>query len=230
MHELDRLARVAKWSNAELAERLGVHPTMLNHLRSGRNQFSSKVLGRIARLFELPDVERLIIRHLREERDALDAAALPICIRNPQLGDIDTAAVKAIRRYVVNFARIAVETGHGLFLQSADTERLALAARFIHETIGGHGLNVVRVAANARLVGSERQTALCAALLIVERVDHVTAAMTDVLRDRANVVKPIVATSITEPTAVSDPYLVRTFVSMLRRVVLDPADPSLPRT
>lgn len=223
MRELDRLARDAKLSNKKLAERLGVHSTMLIHLRSGRNLFSAPLLGRIAQVFPLPSIDTLIVHHLRVERAARDAAKLALPSDDLLLERFGPAARKELRQFVMHFARESVETGRGLYLTAPDAAPLTLAVQFLSAALPQQGIVVERVLANATLTATQARAGLAAALLIVERVEFASASVTELIVRRSDVVKPLVVTSLQPVRGIEDPYLARIYTSMLRQVRLAPA-------
>lgn len=109
MREIDRLAKDAAWSTTELARRLGVDPTMLMHIRAGRNQFSASLLGKIAQVFPTPAMDALIVHHLRVERAARSAMTLAVP-DDAALDAFDAETRRALRAFVLHFARASVET------------------------------------------------------------------------------------------------------------------------
>jgi transcriptional regulator with XRE-family HTH domain len=222
MREIDRLARDAKLSKKQLAERLGVDATMLIHLRAGRNLFSAPLLGRIAQVFPLPSIDDLIVHHLRVERAARDAAKLAVPSDDVLLERLEPGARRAIRRFVLHFARASVETGRGLYLTGEDTAALTTGVQFVGGALQQQGIAVERIAANATLSSTQGRAALAAALLIVERVEFASPAVTEVLIRRSDVVKPIVVTSTAPVAEIRDAYLARIFTSMLRQVPIHP--------
>jgi transcriptional regulator with XRE-family HTH domain len=228
MRELDRLARDAKWSNKELAARLKVDPTMLMHIRAGRNMFSPALLGRISQVFNSPDVDALIVHHLRVERTARDATKLALPSDDVLLEQLDPAARRALRRFVLHFPRESVETGRGLFLTGPDATGLALAVQFLTTALQQQGIAVERLLANATPSGTQSRAGVAAALLIVERIEFTSAAVNDVLVRRSDVVKPIVVTSMRPMGEIEDAYLSRVFTSTLRPVSFAPAPTAVP--
>jgi hypothetical protein len=220
MRELDRLARDANWSNTDLAARLGVDPTMLMHLRAGRNLFSSQLLGRILNLFPMPAVDDLVLHHLRVERRTRESAKLAVPSDDRLAGALDAAARKTLRTFVRDFARTSVETARGLYVVGDDARQLSLAAQFVAEGLGAQGIGVERLTANTKLTASTGRAALAAALLLVERAEFLSASVADLLLRRSDVVKPIVVTSTRPVTDVADTHLQRTFKAMLRLVLL----------
>jgi hypothetical protein len=220
MREVDRLGREAKWSNKELAAKLGVDPTMLMHLRAGRNLFSASLLGRIAQVFPLPLIDDLIVHHLRVERAAHDAnkLVLPSDLLAPLLAP---TARKALRQFVLHFARTSVETGRGLYVMGKDASLLTTSAQFVAHTLREQGISVERITGNTVVTMSGGRGAVAAALVIVERVEFASDSVMEVLRRRSDVVKPVVVTSTQPPEAFRDTHLARTFASMLHRVNIE---------
>jgi hypothetical protein len=223
MREVDRLARDAKWSNSDLAARLEIDPTMLMHIRAGRNMFSPALLGRISQLFNLPQIDALIVHHLRVERTARDATKLVIPSDDLLLERIDPAARKALRRFVLHFARESVETGHGLYLTAPDAALLTLAVQFLSAALQQQGIVVERFLANAIPNASQGRAGIAAALLVVERLEFASASVTDLIVRRSDVVKPLVVTSLKPVSGIEDAYLARICASMLRPISLAPA-------
>ncbi len=222
MREVDRLARDAKLSNKKLAERLGVHSTMLIHLRSGRNLFSAPLLGRIAQVFPVPSVDDLIVHHLRVERAAHDAAKLVLPSDDLLLERLDPQARRDLRHFVRHFARESVETGRGLYVTAADAAPLTIAVQFLAATLQDQRIAVERLPANANPQASERRTGTAAALLIVERIEFASAPVTDLIIRRSDVLKPVVLTSLAPVSEIRDRYLARICTSMLRPIALNP--------
>jgi transcriptional regulator with XRE-family HTH domain len=222
MREVDRLARDAKLSNKELAERLGVHSTMLIHLRAGRNLFSAPLLGRIAQAFPVPAVDDLIVHHLRVERAAYDAAKLALPSDDLLLERLHPEVRRDLRHFVRHFARESVETGRGLYLMAVEGGPLTLAVQFFATRLQEQRITVERIAANANPQPSEQRACTAAALLIVERIEYASAPVTDLIIRRSDVLKPVVLTSLTPVSDIKDRYLARICTSMLRPIALTP--------
>lgn len=227
---MDRIARDAKWTTTTLAERIGCHPTMLMHLRAGRTQFSAELLSRIWIAFPLPQIDAAIEHYVKIELPAILDAKREPNVASASIATLDDRVRQALRAYVRFFARTSVESGRGLFLMGSDTKQLALAAAFVAEAVAEQGIGVMRLAANTKVTASEGKNALGCALLVVERIDFVSPTMSDLLLRRADVVKPIVVTSATDPSAIADPYLRRTLVAMTKTIRVAPVAAAPPST
>lgn len=223
MREIDRLARDAKWTNTHLASRLSVDPTMLMHIRAGRNLFSPALLGRISQLFNTPQIDALIIHHLRVERIARDATKLALPDDDVLLERIDAPARKALRHFVLHFARESVETGRGLYLSAPDAALLTLAVQFVTTALQGQGIVVERITANSTPGSTHMRAGIAAALLVIERIEFASAAVMDLIVRRSDVVKPLVITSLEPESKIKDAYVARICTSMLRPISLAPA-------
>jgi transcriptional regulator with XRE-family HTH domain len=223
MREIDRIARGLKWSNKDLAEALGVDPTMLVHIRARRNQFSVPLLGKIARAFPPPVIDEFIMYHLRVERAAHDDAKLAVP-DDLRIATLDAFSRREIRAFVRHFPRMSVETGRGLYLTGSDTALLASGVEYIQSALEAQGIAVERLAANAAVTPSHRRAALAAPLLIIERIEYVSVSVADLLLYRSEIVKPMLVTSTVPALELDDTRLARVLTSMLRRVVVYPRD------
>lgn len=221
MRELDRIAQTERWTTNALAAKLGVHPSLLTHIRAGRALVSLQMLHTIRALFPTPRIREACDHYLDDELAAFYGARIEVPTTPDRFAALDGAVLRTLRAYVRTFARTMAETGRGLYLLGADTKRLALSALFLAETLAAQGVSTLRITGNAKIAGNDAKAALATALLVVERVDHASASVVELLLRRADAVKPIVLTSVADQGTIPDPYLRRVAVSMTKVVRVD---------
>ena len=223
MRELDRIAHEHSWTTNELGEKLGVNASLITHIRAGRALFSLKMLHTVRKLFPTPSIKEASDHYLDDELESYFASRIGIAPTPDRFAALDDGVLKALRAYVRNFARITVESGRGLFLVGENTSRLALAATFLVESLAAQGVTARRLIGNTNVTARDGHDALAAALLVVERADFASKTVIEILTRRAAAVKPIVLTSVAEPTALGDPYFRRIALAMTKIVHMTPA-------
>lgn len=222
--ELLRLADAWGWSAEDLARELRVDRTTLLQYRSGRRPLTVRALARIATRFGAQRIIRdLVWHHLAVEchEDAGAAAAL-----TPPAG-VAPHTLRLLRSYVDRFGEASLH-GRGLYLVSADASVLSGVLQFLHRLLEDARIPVCRLRADRPPAASETRSALAAPVLLIERFDFTSDAVRDLVRQRGDLVRPTVLTSMHAPGSLSDPYLRRVLTSMTRLVELLPPPSTLP--
>jgi len=199
LHELERRARALGFTWERLAAEVGIDRTTLAHIRSGRGRLSLGTLHRIAAWFPtdaaiqrsvweylLHDVETKKERSAREKLRSGSAPAL--------LDGLPGATRTLLQAFVTDFATRAVR-GDGLLLTGTDSSVLSRALAFLEAECPARGIRVLRRAANAVPSKSSLPALAGTPLLLVDRIDSASTAMTDVIRTRALYGKVTVATT-----------------------------------
>lgn len=211
----------------DLASEVGLDETELIRFRSGERSPSKRVLVKIAgRYGEMKLVRDLLVHHFTAE---CQGGYLPA--ENP-FADVDlpAKAVAELRQYVTGFAALNARGGRGLYIVAADAARLSYALRALGYAMELEGVRFVMIRADLRLDARAVRAALAAPLVLVERADFASETVVDVLRRRADLVRPCVLTSMQEPEAIADPYLRRIALSMMSCVQLSSSGAAIPRT
>lgn len=205
------------WSTEQLARELGIDRTTLVQYASGRRRLTMRTFAAILRKFG----DDRMVRHLAIHYATVEFERAPRVEPAAPLGG-NVAATEAIVRYVDRFADETIHGGRGLFLVGPAAS-LSEAVRFIKQAFGRSAVRICRLRADRTPAPADVQAALAASLLIVERVDFACAAVADLLAQRANLVRPIVATSMQPPAALAASSLQRIFASMAHRIDLGPS-------
>ena len=129
---------------------------------------------------------------------------------------LPSSVVAQLRTYVERLPEEAITTGRGLYLVSADARSLSLAAQFLVRSFEHRKIGVCHLRADRPVSAAERRTALAMPVLLVERIDFMRAPLPDLLRERANLVRPLIVTSMQAPDAATDAHLRRVFLSLTR--------------
>ena len=222
LHELERRARALGFTWAALAAEVGIDRTTLAHIRSGRGRLSLGTLHRIAVWFPtdsaiqrgvweylLHDVETVKERAERERLRGRSSAAL--------LDGLPDATRARLLDFITAFAMHALR-GRGLLLTGTDTATLSRALSFLETESPPRGIHVLRCPANTEPAKSLLSSLAGTPLLLVDRIEFVSAAMSAVLRARAQYGKLTVATCV---TGTSGTYSRARWLSkMLTQVVL----------
>lgn len=222
IREIERLAKERGWSTAETARQVGLSDNAFRNVRLGHRIVSLGLLSNIAETFKTRAVKELVIHYLtneyptyRRSRHGARAviAALP-------------AAVAPFARWQIAewIAQLPSTDGvrRGLFLATEDASLLGATARHIAAELRRARIAAFTLPANARVSASMRTTALETAVLVVERLDHVSDAVARIIEERGNAFRPVVATSLRAREALSDPVLVRTLRATTTAVALTP--------
>ncbi|MEK6371215.1 MAG: hypothetical protein AABO58_00830 [Acidobacteriota bacterium] len=206
---------------ADVAREIGVDYTTLMQYRSGRRRLSMQAYANILKAY---GGERTIrdaaLHYARAEYHPLAPGSVEALA-----ADLPSFTVEALRLYVRRLPEEAVTTGRGLYLVSGDARMLSSAAQFLAASFEHARVAVCRVRADQRPSAADRRFALAAPVLLVERIDFACAAVADVLRERAGIVRPILVTSMQPPSDVADPHLRRTFAAMTRLIEISPPLP-----
>lgn len=201
IHEVDQLARRARWRACDLAEALGVSLSMLNRLRAGTHVPSREVLGAILRSFgEHPRVRELVLHYLEHElalvhAGRLDAAPAPVRGAMDDLHDFPANTRQELRAFVSHFLRRSLTSGRGLHVIAEDAQALRRVVAYARMALEEQGIGSVVLTGNAAVTASLRAAALAAPLLVVERVEFASEAVRVLLDERAAVRKPALVTS-----------------------------------
>lgn len=223
--ELIALAQEWGWSTQELARELGVHRTTFLHQRAGRHALETAMLARIARRFRNDRTVRDLVWHyltVEYEEKGGQRAVLPPLPRVPD------AVASALRAYLVRFSDESVHGGRGLYLVSGDAALLTAALQWLQGAFKQHRIETCVLRADRPVSDGEGRLALAAPILLLERVDFIREAVADVVRRRADLVRPMVVTSMQTPDTLADPYIRRVLTSMTRLVEIVPPPSSLP--
>lgn len=220
--ELLALAKEWGWSVQDLARELGVHRTTIVHQRSGRHALKTAMLARIARRFRNDRTIRDLVWHYLaveyEERPAADA--LPTPPRVP-----DTVA-SSLRAYLAGFSDVSVHGGRGLYLVGSDATLLSATLRWLQAAFKQQRIETCLLRADRPVSPSEARAALAAPVLLLERVDFLRESATDVLRRRADLVRPVIVSSMQPPATIADPYARRILTSTTRLLEVASFDPA----
>jgi len=222
--ELLSLADAWGWSPEDLARELRVDRTTLLQYRSGRRALTVRALARIAHRFGAQRIVRDLVWHHLAVECAPDAragaAASPPTALSP-------SAARDLRAYVDRFGKESLH-GRGLYLVGTDAAALSAALVFLQGLLEQAGIPACRLRADRTPSASEIRAALAAPVLLLERFDFACDAVQELLRQRGDLVRPTVLTSMRPPGEISDPYLRRVLTGMTRLVDLNPASSTIP--
>jgi hypothetical protein len=224
--ELIALAQEWGWSAQDLARELGIHRTTLVHQRVGRHALKTAMLARIARRFRNDRSVRDLIWHyltVEYEEGGLQSAL-------PSLPRVPDAVAASLRAYIARFSEESIHGGRGLYLASTDTALLSATLQWLQRAFTQHRIEPCLLRADRPVSAAETRFALAAPVLLIERVDFMKAPVAEVLRRRADLVRPIVVTSTKHPDSVDDPYMRRVLTAMTRLVEIGSPPSSLPTT
>lgn len=224
--ELLALASTWGWSVSDFASELRVDATTILHYRSGRRGLTVRTLARIASRFGEHRMVRDLVWHYLVVECADEAAVPTGAVVAPE--GLAPALERALRAYADHFAEESVHAGRGLYVVSETASQLSVATRFLQEVVAAMKIRVCVLHANRRPAATESRSALAAPLLIVERMDFACEAVRDLVRQRANLTRPTVLTSMREPGDESDAHLRRVFVSTMRCIRGDVPVPTTP--
>ncbi|HEY0157862.1 MAG TPA: hypothetical protein VGF28_11300 [Thermoanaerobaculia bacterium] len=223
INELERIARERGWSNAVLAERIGVSVKSFYNLRLGHSPLSLKTLSRIYVEFGARRTVRELVSHFL-------ATEYPASGRDPEVRvavptDLPDA-ISYMKRWRLAMWAAQMSQGdgarRGLYVVSAQPQLLSAVVRFLLREAERARASASLITASARLTASHANAAVEADLLIVERVDRITPAIAALLEQRRADL-PTVVTSIHPRDATDDPRLLRLFRSAMANFALDPA-------
>lgn len=212
--ELVALTRPWGWTIKDLARELGVSDITLTQLRSGRRRVSFDTFSHIVDKFgEHAIIKGAAWQYARDyyKPEARDAEGVV-----PR--DLPPAAGHLLRRYVDGFAEELAHDARGLFIVSADTALLTASVAYVRRAFEAKNVRVTLLRADQEPAAAERRAALLTPLLVIERVEFLHPVVADLLRQRDDILKPVIVTSTTEPSVTADAYLRRVFLSRMRRV------------
>lgn len=217
--ELLSLADAWGWSAEDLARELRLDRTTLLQYRSGRRPLTVRALARIAVRFGAQRIVRdLVWHHLAVEcQEGAVASPAPA----PPAG-VPPSIARVLRAYVERFGGEALH-GRGLYLAGDDPAVVSAALSFLHRSLEAARIPMCRLRADRTPSASETRAALAAPLLLVERFDFTCDAVAHLVRQRGDLVRPTVVTSLRTPDTLSDPYLRRILTSMTRLVEIGPS-------
>lgn len=223
--ELLALADAWGWNVEDLARELRVHRTTLLHQRAGRHALQTAMLSRIAKRFRNERIVRDLVWHYLaveyEERTEGDAL--------PELPRVPERTATMLRAYLDRFSEESVHGARGLYLLSADATLLGVTLRWLQSAFKQRRINAALLRADRPVSASEARFALAAPVLLVERVDFLRDAAADLLRRRADLVRPIVVSSMQPPDVLADAYIRRILTSTTRLIEFGtPPAPSTP--
>lgn len=222
--ELLGLADAWGWSVEDLARELRVDRTTLLQYRSGRRALTVRALARIARRFgEQRMVRDLVWHHLAVECSPDAPAGSPASAPTA----LSPSAARNLRAYVDRFGKESLH-GRGLYLVGTDATMLSAALLFLQAVLEEAGIPACRLRADRTPSASEVRAALAAPVLVLERFDFACAAVQSLARQRGDLVRPTVLTSMRPPGDITDPYLRRVLAGMTRLVDITPASFTLP--
>lgn len=206
--ELERRARALGLLGQDLARELGISPSALARVRSGRARVSLSMLHGIARRYPGDEqlmrlaweylalgVETRAEQRLRVARESAEGAGYA--------ARLPAATLVALRGYVRDFATEAL-LGRGLELEvtdAADAPLLTASLGFLEAEFGQRGVLVLRRGAGDLVPASSTASLVAAPLLLVDRIDHLRGPMAAVLQARAAYGK---ATVVTVARPISD--------------------------
>lgn len=189
LYELERRARALGFTWATLAAEVGLDRTTLAHIRSGRGRLSLGTLHRIAVWFPTDTaIQRCVWEYLlhdvKTKRERSERVALRARSSGALLDGLPAATREQLQAFVSDFATHALR-GDGLLLTGADSSALSRALSFLETECPARDIHVLRRAANEVPTKSSLPALAATPLLIVDRVEFVSEAMTDVLCSRA---------------------------------------------
>ena len=207
----------------DVAEAIGVDETTLMQYRSGRRRLSMQSFANILAVYGDDRAMRdAAVHYARVEYQPLKPESMEEAAEALSVPTVDI-----LRTYVGRLPEEAVTTGRGLYLHSTDARSLSLAVQFLVRAFERTRATVCRMRADRPVMAKDRRFALAASVLIVERIDFMRASVPDILRERVNLVRPLIVTSMQSANELPDLHLRRAFLAATRLVNLDPS-PSLP--
>lgn len=220
--ELLALAKTWGWTVEDLARELEMHRTTLLHQRAGRHALTTAMLSRVARRFKADrSVRDLIWNYLTVEYQEHNQRGT-----GTDLPRVAARVTTTLTAYLDRFAEESVHGGRGLYLLAGDASLLSETVRWLQNSFTERRITAVTVRADRPVAASEGRLALAAPLLLVERIDFLKEPVADLLRRRADLVRPVIVSSMQAPSALSDPYLRRILNSTNRVVELSPSGTS----
>ena len=221
--ELLALTRPWGWTLKDLARELGISEVTLGQLRSGRRRVSfttySHIVDRFGDNAIIKGVAWQYARDYHKPEERNPAIAAP--------ANLPAAATHVLQRYVEGFADELTHAARGLFVVSDDTALLTSSVTYLQHAFDAKDMRVALLRADKEPAAADRRTALVAPLVIIERIEFLHPVVADLLRQRDDILRPIVVTSTTDPSSSKDDYLRRVFQTRMRRVDLLPIAPTV---
>lgn len=221
--ELERIARERGWSNAVLAERIGVSVKSFYNLRLGHSSLSLATLSRIYVEFGARRTVRELVCHFlateypASGRDAQARVAVPADLPDE---------IPYMKRWRLAMWAAQLSQGEGtrrgLYVTSSAPQFLTAVVRFLSRESERSRTSVSVITASAHLSASHAKAALEATLLIVERVDRIAPSVAALLEQRRSDL-PTVVTSILPRETTKDARLLRIFRSTMANFALTPS-------
>ena len=221
--ELIALTRSWGWTMKDLGRELGISEVTLAQLRSGRRRVSFDTFSHILDRFG----DNALIKGLAWQyaRDYHKPEPITAIVPPPNL---PVATVHVLRRYVDGFADELTHAARGLFVMSEDATLLTSAVTYLRQAFDTKEVQVVVLRADQEPAAADRRAALVVPLVIIERIEFLHPVVAEVLRQRDDILRPIVVTSTKDLTSCGDEYLRRVFLSRMRRVDLAESRASVP--
>jgi AcrR family transcriptional regulator len=212
--ELLALANAWGWSVEDLARELRVHRTTLVHQRSGRHALQTAMLSRIAKRFRNDRAVRDLVWHYL----AVEFEERPKPGALPEMPRVPDAVASVLRAYIARFGEESTHGGRGLFIVGDDAALLTSTLRWLQQAFVQLRIQSCVLRADRPVSSTEARSALAAPVLLIERVDFLRESAGDVLRRRADLVRPVIVTSMQPPSAIDDSYIRRILTSTTRLV------------
>jgi len=216
IREVARLALERNWSAAEVARRLGVDEETWRHVRAGRNPISMHLFLAIGREFGgEPAIQSAILHYAVIDGQKEHPPRRAPLADAPR--DLPRSIHWRIDRWLATL-QSADTPPRGLFL-TGPTTLLTRAIRSVAATCAARGMRTHTIRGSDAPTGSHARAALDAELLIVERIEFASDAVTQLLDKRADALRPFVVTSVPDRDDIADPYLrrlLRTWTRLIR--------------
>jgi len=207
----------------DLAREIGIDETALIRCRSGERSPSKYVLTKIMmRYGQLKFVRDLLLHHFAAECQEGYVPSADVFSGV----DLPARAVAELRPYVLKFTEENVRGGRGLYIVSSDAGQLSAALRAVALAMEGERIRMQMIRGDQRLDARALRAALAAPVVLIERADFASETVAEVLRRRADLMRPCVVTSMQPPEAIVDPHLRRIAVSTMRLVEIPSANPT----
>jgi hypothetical protein len=222
--ELIALVKEWGWTVQDLARELKVHRTTLLHQRSGRHALPTPMLSRIAKRFRNDRTVRDLVWHYL----TVEYEEHPSTVVLPPVPRVEDAVAAILRGYIARFGDESIHGGRGLYLVGPDANALSAALLWLRNAFKEHRIESSALRADRAVTGADVRYALAVPVLLIERVDFLGDAVAEVIRRRADLVRPMIVTSMQPPSAITDARLRRILASMCRVVEFGPAPTPTP--
>ena len=212
------LARQWNWSKEQLARELGITRSALVLYQYGHRRLTMNVYSAIAEKFGDDRVVRELLHHYAAVEYRLPPAAAVVPSSLPAI------AAQELANYVRRFHQDTLHGGRGLYVVSDDARVLSAASQHLASLFRAERIEVAVLRADRTPAAADAKFALAAPLLLMERIDFACDAAVELLYRRADLIRPIVVTSMATREAIADEHLRRILVSRTR--LIDIAAPS----